>query len=401
MVRRLQLLLLLACGCGEEWSPESIIEDLRVIGMKAEPAELKPGEAATLSALILDPTRVNQPVTVVWLGCDPDPFNLGRSACSDQAALANPEALFTGGKLPPGVSFIGLDDFATYPAKADVFSALPAGDARRLSGTVGQVLAIAVAEQTSGAPTMAELAALFERVRKKEVKSVITLFRIRISEAPACNTNPTIAAFKVAGELQRPGVRTRVFPGQKIEVGIEAPDTSFEPFTQVTPTAIEEKVEKLTSAWYSTSGRFNSLRVALRSEVKQFFTAPGSAEFPRDTIPPRRTGTFHVVMRDTRGGQDWVDHPFFICDIAAADPAVTRVTSPPARGEPVVLEGRNLEGILDVVVGGQALARGLFDAATGTWEALVPPAIAPGTYPLEVRGKGCRTLPSSLSLTVP
>lgn len=397
-------LALLLSGCGEEWSPETIIEDLRVIGMKAEPAELFPGESADLSALIIDPAHPGRAVTVLWLGCDPDPYNKGRSACSDIAKLEEPGKL-SGGVLPAQMRFIGVGNRATYPSSRDLFSVFDRADPRRQTGTVGQVLAIAIAEPTSGAPTQAELAALFERVASKEVKAVITLFRIKISEAPERNHNPKIKTLKIRGVPQLPGVKTRLFPGEyQLEVALEATPSSYE--TYPGPDA-EPKEEKLTSAWYSTSGRFGSLRLAVprvrtAGDVKGKYTVAGHWEFPRDIVPLKRTGTFWVVMRDTRGGQDWIEHPFFVCDAWAKAPEITAVRSPAARGELVVIEGKNLDGLLNVVVGDEAgLTRGLVDATTGNLEALVPGSIAPGTYPLELHSKDCRTIPGSFTLTVP
>lgn len=395
------LLALLATSCGEFWQPESIIEDLRVLGMKAEPAELKPGETAALSALILDPSRPNGPVTVLWIGCAPDPFNLGRSACSDASALQDPTTLVTGGKLPPGVSFIGLNNRASYRTDPDLFSLLAADDPRRESGTVGQVLAIAFADESSPVPTMQEISALFARVQAKQLKSVITLFRIKVSESTTRNTNPAISGFTVEGKAHPAGAHVQVYPVQKLELGVEAPDAAFEPYVEVTPTTREDKTERLTSAWYSTAGRFKDLRVALRSEIKPTFTGPGNPEFPLDVIPPRRAGTFWVVLRDTRGGQDWTQQPFYVCDIAQRDPVVTAVRSPASRADLVVLEGRDLGGVLDAVAGGLALTKGAFNPGTGTWEALIPPGLASGAYPLTVTTKSCRTPRERLTLVVP
>lgn len=391
----------LLIGCGEAWQPESIIEDLRVIGMRAEPAELKPGESATLSALILDPSRPNAKNTVLWLGCDPDPFNLGRSACSDPAVLNDPSTLVSGGTLPPGVRFIGLNDAATYTTDPQVFRLLSADDERRQSGTVGQVLAIALAQETMGVPSMTELSALFQKVKDKEIKAVITLFRIKVSESGTRNTNPKISGFRVAGELQTPTLRTRFFPAMKLQVGLEAPDESFEPYVEVTPTTREDKLERLTSAWYATSGRFNTLRIALRSEVKGLYTAAGDPEFPIDVVPAKRTGSFFVVMRDTRGGQDWIEQPFWLCDVAEPDITVTAVRSPPTKNELVVLEGTSLAGLLDVEVGGIGLAQGAFNASTGNWEAVLPSALMPGIYPVKVHPKNCKSVLTTFTLTVP
>jgi len=401
MVRGLALALLALTGCAEAWSPESIIEDLRVIGMQADPAELKPGESASLSALILDPSRPGQKNTVLWIGCDPDPFNLGRSACSDPAVLQNPASLVSGGKLPNGVHFIGLDNAATYATSAELFSQLAATDTRRQTGTVGQVLAIAIAQETTGVPTMEEAAALFDKVAKKEVKAVITLFRIKVSESATRNTNPVISAFLFDGKPVKPNLPAMISAAGKREVLLEAPEGSFEPYVETTPTAMEEKVERLTSAWYSTSGRFNNLRVALRSEVKAIFTAPGDPGFPLDKVPENRSGTFFVVMRDTRGGQTWTQHPFWICDIATSIANVTAVTSPAAKGELVVVDGQGLDGVLAIEAGGVGMLRGSFSPMSGKYEALVPPTLAPGTYPVTVHRKNCSSVETGLMLTVP
>ncbi len=388
-------------GCGESWSPETLLENLRVIGVRADPAEIKPGEAASLSALVLDPSRPGKPNTVLWIGCDPDPFNLGRSTCSDPVALQDPTALFAAGQLPPGVKFIGLNDQAAYAVSKDLFAPLAVDDPRRLTGTVGQILAIVIGEPTVGVPTQAEIAALVEKVRTKQVQSVISLFRIKVSEATARNTNPIISGFYVAGELQFPGAQVQVTAAEKLTVAVDAPESSFEPFVQDTPTGPVDKVEQLTSAWFSTSGRFNYGRIALRGKIEGIFTAPGSRDNPLDLLPLKRTGIFQVVMRDTRGGQTWMEQPFFVCDPFMAPPVLTAVRSPAVRGDPVVLEGKNLQSVLDVLLGGVPLKQGVVDSMTGNWEGLVPPSLAAGTYRLRLHGKECRRAETDFFVTVP
>ena len=403
MVKRLlAIATLLGCaGCSSDWAPETLIEGLRVIGVRADPAEIKPGESATLTALLLDPSRPGKPNTVLWVGCDPDPFNLGRSACSDPVALQDPSALVASAQLPPGVRFIGFNDSATYVTSKALFSVLASDDPRRQSGTVGQVLAIALGVETQGIPSQEEIAALLAKVKTKEVQSVITLFRIRISEAPARNSNPQISDFKVAGEVQFLDAHVQLMPAERVTVEVDAPDSSFEPFVLQTPTGREEKVEQLTSAWYSTSGRFNYERIALRGALKGIFTAPGSRDNPTDLVPINRQGTFHVVMRDTRGGQTWLEHPFYVCDAFCAPPVITAVHSPATTGAPVVIEGRNLGSILDVLIGGIALSKGAVNSLTGNWEALVPSALGSGTYVVRLHGKECRRGETPFTITVP
>lgn len=401
MRRALTTGVLLLCACGETWAPETLIEDLRVIGMRAEPAEIKPGESATLTALVLDPSRPGKRSTVLWLGCDPDPFNLGRSACSDPVALQDPAALLGNldGGLPPGVKFIGLNESAAYGADPELFHALDAGDPRRITGTVGQVLAIVIGKETTGIPGRDELAALLRP--DAGVQSVIALFRIKVSEAATRNANPVISNFLVEGEPQFPGARTQLMPAEKVFVAVDAPESSFEPYVQSTPTGDVAKVEQLTSAWYSTSGRFNYNRIALRGEVKGIFTAPGAVENPTDPVPENRTGTFYVVMRDTRGGQSWADFPYFICDATLPAPKIAAVHSPATRGDVVVIEGQNLGSLLDVVIGGVALQQGVVNPSSSNWEGLAPATLDAGTYVVRVHGKECSRGETAFTLTLP
>ena len=86
-------LLVFLVGCADEFTPASTVNKLRVLGIRSEPAELRPGEAATVSALVMDPSRPGKANTLVWFACDPDPLNLGRSACSDLGELGDERAI--------------------------------------------------------------------------------------------------------------------------------------------------------------------------------------------------------------------------------------------------------------------------------------------------------------------
>lgn len=378
MRRSLLIAAILALtGCDWNFRPETLVENMRLIGVRATPADLHPGETAKLDALVLDPSRPGQQNSVLWIGCDPDPFNLNRSVCSDPD-LVNDPAKLTGntGELPPGVKIIGFNANAAYTASPTLFDALPAGDERRISGTAGQVILFAVAEQVAPNASEEELRALFDRVQKKEVRSVIAIFRIHLSESPERNTNPEVSGLIVGGERWPAGARVTVLPGEPVRLDLEAPDSTFEPFTNSTPSGVEQKTERVLTAWYSTTGRFSEERTALREDVTTVFTSPGVD--PKDPIPERRTGTIYTVLRDTRGGQSWKEFPLFVCDASLAAPQVTGVTWPATESDPVVLSGNELASVLDVVVDGRALERGAFISARGTWEGFLPAGVPVG-----------------------
>jgi hypothetical protein len=376
--------LLAGTGCDTGFRPESLVENLRLLGVRSDPPDLAPGETASLDALVLDPARPGQNSAVLWLGCAPDPYNLNRSACSDFEVLSNVADLFAsdggspdGGMLPPGVSVIGFNGNASYAADPHVFDALDAGDTRRISGTVGQALVFAIAEDVPPTATSEELEAVFRRVQSGETRAVTALFRVRVSENPERNTNPSLSAFFVAKERWPRGAHLTVLPGEPVELDVDAPDAAFEAFTNQTPSGLEQKTERILVAWYSTAGRFTEQRTAIREQVKTVFTAPGG-EDETDPVPESREGTVYLVLRDTRGGQAWTQVPLYVCDAARPAPSVTSVEWPATATDPVVLRGENVDQVLDVIVDEVALEDGAYSPANGTWRGFLPAGVEPG-----------------------
>ncbi len=379
-------LVLVLTGCDNGFRPVTLVEDMRLLGISAEPANLRPGESTNLKALLLDPSRPT-PDTMLWLGCDADPFNRNRSPCADSAVLVDPSNLTGGtGALPPGVAVIGFNNRATYSVPAGFYDVLPAEDARRQTGTVGMVIGFAVAETISPTAPMEELQALFERVQRKEVKSIIALFRLNVSESTVRNTNPVVDALVVGGERWPSGAKVFVRETEPVTLDVVAPDSTFEAFDQVSPIGTEMKTERVLTSWFSTSGHFSEDTTALREAVKTIFTAPGTPRYP---VPEKRTGSFYTVFRDTRGGQSWREWPYFVCDDAAPAPGVTSVEWPVNASDPVVLHGTALDSVLDLVVDGVALENGAFSATTDTWRGFLPQGVTIGAARGLVHTKAC------------
>jgi hypothetical protein len=380
----------LAACTPDAFPVETNVDRLRVLGVTAEPADLRPGESARLSALVLDPTRPGKGTTTFWIGCDPDPFNLNRSSCSDPAVIDDPSKLGDMTALPAGVKVIGFNNQATYAAPRGLFDVMAADDPRRVIGTTGQILLISVAEEVSPTAPMEELRAVFERVQRREVRSLVSLFRVRISEDPERNKNPLVSRLDVDGEPWPAGARVMMKPAQKLRLDVDARDETFEPFTAQTPRGPEARTERVLVAWYSIGGRFSEERTAMREGVKTVFTAPGSKSF--DPVPDRRTSTMWTVLRDTRGGLAWSEFPLFICDEALPTPSITGVRPGALRGDPFVLDGAQLGSVLDVVVDGVTLRRGRASTDGTTWEAEVPVELSPGAHAVAVHSRRCERL---------
>ncbi len=383
----LTALLLVLAACDTGFKPVTLVEDMRLLGIRAEPASLRPGESTQLTALLLDPSRT-QPNTMLWLGCEADPYNLNRSPCLDERVLQDASNLTGGtGALPPGVSLIGFNGNATYTAPAGLFDVLAPDDPRRQIGTVGLVLAFAIEETVSPTASMEELQALFERVQRKEVKSIVAIFRMPISESMVRNTNPVVDAMVVAGERWPKNARVLVREREPVTLDITAPDSTFEPYELTSPSGTEQKTERVLTSWFSTAGRFSEETTALQQPVKTIFTSPGASE--RTPVPEKRVGSFFTVFRDTRGGQSWREWPFFVCVDDAPRPVVRSVDWPSSVNDPVVLHGDELGSVVDLVVDGVALENGAYSASTGTWRGFLPQGVEPGSQRGVVHAKSC------------
>ena len=179
---------------------------------------------------------------------------------------------------------------------------------------------------------------------------------------------------------------------------MQAPDSAFEAYTVVAPDGTQEaKTEQLIAAWYSTSGRFEPERVVLRSGTPLEYRPPDGTKL--QPFPEDRRGTLWTVVRDVRGGQSWVEVPFYLCDEGQPAPKVTAVE--PQSGGLVVLRGENLSSVLDVVLGGRALERGFYSPVRDTYEALQPMDLPSGEHEVVVRGKHCQDEKLAWRYTVP
>ena len=115
------LVLLLASSCGVQFSPETLVDSLRILAISSDPPEVSPGQASEVKVLFGDPTRVGQVSTVIWVGCEPDPQDLNRSACNDASILIKP-TLIT--EYPPGLKLLGFGPTAHYASTPGVFDVL-------------------------------------------------------------------------------------------------------------------------------------------------------------------------------------------------------------------------------------------------------------------------------------
>lgn len=397
MRAHLLVALMFASSCGAQFSPETLVDSLRILAIASEPPEVSPGAPSDVSVLFGDPTRVGLPNTIIWVGCEPDPQDLNRSACNDASILVKP-SLIT--QYPAGLKLLGFGPKATYASTPNVFDTLEPENPIRQNGSVGQVMAIVVAEDVPVTAMGEELNAVFRRIENKETPTAIGLTRIVVSEKAQKNQNPTITTLTFDGAPLPIGARLQVKAGQEVALGVEVPESSREHYTELQPSGPVEKQEVVVGAWYSSNGRFSRERFDVTSPESTTFFAPGSSKFPEDPVPEKRTGQLWLVVRDNRGAQAFQQFRFYVCDESLPSPRVTAITPPASATEQVVVTGDDMNRVLDVVIGDSALTSSTFSASRGAFVGFQPP-LAAGTYPVFVRGQNCSSVDTGLTYTVP
>lgn len=341
-------------ACGDDFDPASLVDSLRVLGVKAEPPELAlPSigaaagipDRATLSALVADPAQLVVPgraTSVVYLACTGDPLDPDGGVCTsfeelrDVPALArstlptDPAAPFGLGALG-AVTFSGLegcvhgepcappavggDPAATLPTPAYVvppelqLELLPAGVPQRVLGMEAVVLAVAIAASpeellasgVEGVP--GRVADLFEAR-----EHVISVKRISVRGpdlADEPNLNPLLGGLAIDGAPVPTEPTGGPVLARKAEadlsallpVGGEALKQSYTDYDAF-GVPIAPATEEWVYSFFATSGELDRVHTRDTAETNRY-TAP------RD-VPPGGEVAFYLVVRDHRGGTDWL-----------------------------------------------------------------------------------------------
>lgn len=397
-MRRLFTLLALSGCTNAAFTPETLVRGLRVLSISVEPPEVAPGEAARLSVLKSD-AAAGTVTTVLWVGCAPDPQDLGESPCNDASILLRPTQITD---YPEGLNLLGFGLNASYQSLPTVFDVLPPESTIRRSGSVGQVLGLVIGEEVDPLATGPQLREYFARIERKETPVVVSLTRVLVSEKPpeARNRNPGILGLSVNGRPHPKNARVAALPGERLELSVSVPDDVRQTYVEAQPGGDVTKTETVVGAWYSNTGRFSRERFDATQADATTFIAPGSTEFPDDTVPERRSGTLWLVVRDNRGGQTFDRFPLFVCDPSLPVPNVTSITPPSSPDLPVVVRGENLSAVLDVIVGDTAIDRGTFSAAQGAFLGEAP-QLSAGSYSVRVRSRSCVETETGLRYVVP
>lgn len=321
-------------ACLEDLPSPSVVDDLRVLAVKAEPAEASPGDSVALEALVVDPLA--RPVRYAWYACvvveQGQGFFGGGSETSSSGGDGTPLSTDPYGgscqrRFEAGERFaqsLGSAPTATLAIPADFLSD---DEALRTAYDLPEDLVIPelVKQSFLGVAGVNYTVSLVVEVDGRRIE---TQKRVNVSlpsslpdNAP--NTNPDALAFHVAraGEGGTPPTQgpipedgrclseatPPIVAGQRYTLTpLNVPDPQpkyvvlLAGTTTDQPFDIQTVDETLFYSWFSTAG----------SLKKPISKAPGQP-FNEWRLDPDDAGStdLWIVVRDGRGGTAWCHQP--------------------------------------------------------------------------------------------
>jgi hypothetical protein len=279
MRRRLALLALAAAaGCTADFTPRSVVDDLRVLALLATPLELGPGERVALRAVTVTPPG-GAVASERWTFC---PFSVGAQAgyacavpsCETELAPAADGSVSADPTALAQACLAGLAAGGGLPATLP--SALPA--------TV-EVVFRYVATAATG-----------------QVREAVQLVPLHTAGPPASpNHPPVLLGVEIGGQAVAAGdTGPPLASGAELEVRAIVDPASAETYQD---SAGQSLRESLVTSFYTSAGRFDFDRANgpdARVKLKREQVAAGTTE-----------AELWVVARDLRGGQA-VAGPFHV-----------------------------------------------------------------------------------------
>lgn len=282
----------LASACvinGDKWQRPRDLEQswlvsrTRILGIRAEPPEIAPGQRAELQSLIgFGPEP--EDLVRIWVGCEQEdgPCLTGGL---DQIDLKNPDP-----KTLAELGFLGIEPGPfppTYTAPADLLDELPEED--RLEGRNVTVQLTAFPAEQLDAETPPE------KIDFNQVEAGYK--RLPVSLATTPNNNPVLDGIAVDDEAEPGEDLFEVRAGSEVTLTLRAEEARLiEEYEFVTSNGqVEDRVEDPYVTWYVTDGDMLD-PLNLWPHFSADWVAPEDAGV---------RGTWFAVVRDRRGGMAW------------------------------------------------------------------------------------------------
>jgi len=291
------LSVLLVAACANDFTPRSVLEDLRVLAIQAPPAsplEVGPGESVTLTAVRLA-SPGNDITEEHWSFC---PFSVGGTAGFACAVPACEFPLYDGPSS--GDRSVGV------PVTAD-------------PGALAQQCLALLAAQGGAPPSVpSELPAKVNTVFRYraadsggKTREAVQLVPFYLGGAPAeRNLPPVIQEVDIGGQkVESGGTGPALGPGAQLEFRVLLAPSSVQPYVDDAGRTVEET---LVVSFFTTAGRFDFDRANV-----DFPEGPGASGRAsvvlkyEDVRPEDLEAQLWAVATDLRGGET-VAGPFIV-----------------------------------------------------------------------------------------
>lgn len=260
----LGVLVAMAGACAEELTPQSLVTDMRVLAIRAEPASAAPGGSVHLDALVVDPFGDERPISYFWAACLNPPAD-------------NPARCLQG--TAPMILGDGAEADAPIP-----------GDA--LLGRERGILGVLLYVCAGGTVSIGEDGVTCDGASTAQIAAVK---RVPIEPLPD-NRNPVIDQILLDGEAisedYLASVASCAGACESHVLTLVASAESAESYRD----GAQDRTEELLSSFAATSGQM---------DVPFGFGPSTEVEW----TPPDSTGLvlFWFALRDDRGGVTWTE----------------------------------------------------------------------------------------------
>ncbi len=266
-----------------------MVDKTRVLGIRAIPAEARPGDLVSFQMLLAAPPDDEEDRAIVWLACGEDDAAGGFGCALDLGEIdfdnADPAALAE-------IGFIGFEPGLPplYAVPDDILDDVT--DERELQE------GMQVTVQSTAFP----VSVLEDDIEELDFNVVEAAYkRLPVSLANTPNANPQLAAFTVDAISVPSETVVYVDPEQNYDLAILLPDGARQLYEFLNEAGeVEERVEEPYAAWFTTGGTLLE-SVTLWPFMEATWTAPSEADVQ---------GTWYAVVRDRRGGMTWWVQPW-------------------------------------------------------------------------------------------
>ncbi len=254
------LLLLATAACSNDFTPRSVLSDLRVLAIAATPLEVGPGETVTLVPRRLAPPGTGATITEErWSFC---PFSIGASVGYSCAAPECEVELTDPGGAPSADLHTGVAVTANPGARAEECLALLAAGGGSLPAGIPSQLP----------PKIEMVFRYVARASDGESREAVQLVPFYPGGAPSPrNRPPVVQAVEIGGmAVAEGGSGPALAPGTELEVRVLLDPDSADTYLDDAGQTLRES---LVVSFFTTAGRFDfdrangpDARVALRHE---------------------------------------------------------------------------------------------------------------------------------------